>query len=251
MTELVVTRIVNACVLLEFGRDAVLTDPYFVRHWFLRLREPVGLNVEQLPRLAAIIGGHGVLDHWQPGSLAAYPFKAQTPVFVATPSMAKKAKAAGFDQVEVLPWHATRRISERLSLEVVPAQTAARMLVNSYVLSSTDGLRAFVGTEARDLDPLGSYRTQKGKVDLALLPIDGSALAGHKLVMGAADAIEAGRILGAQTLIPIHYALKPLPPLFRTHGSIEELTHLAREVKDLDIVPLPPGQRYLWGGRRV
>src|SRR5690349_5986369 len=29
-----ITRVVNTCVLLEFPGDAVLTDPYFVRHWF-------------------------------------------------------------------------------------------------------------------------------------------------------------------------------------------------------------------------
>jgi len=247
VTGLAITRIVNACVLIEFGNEAVLTDPYFEHHWFMRLREPIGLKAAHLPRLAAIVGGHGVFDHWQPRSLGAYPFKQETPVFVATASMMRKAKAAGFRDVEVLAWGATRRISARLHLEVAPAQTAARMKVNNYVLS-VDGLRVFIGTEARDIEPLRQYREEHPAVDVALLPIDGSALMGHGLVMGASEAVEASRVLGARILIPIHYALRPIPLLLQTPGSVAELTRLASGVPDLDLIPLETGRRWTWPG---
>jgi L-ascorbate metabolism protein UlaG (beta-lactamase superfamily) len=45
LTALSITRVVNACVLLELGEAAVLTDPYFQAHWFMRMHEPVGLEV--------------------------------------------------------------------------------------------------------------------------------------------------------------------------------------------------------------
>ncbi len=235
-----VTRVVNACVLLEFGPHAVLTDPYFQHHWFMRLREPIGLKPEQLPRLAAIIGGHGVFDHWQPRSLRAYRHKDDTPVFVATRSMARRALAAGFRQVEVLPWGATRNPSAHLTVEAAPAQTAAGMTVNSYVIAA-NGLRVFVGTEARDLAPLRSYRRQHPPVDVSLLPIDGSVLAGHKLVMNAADALEGSRILGARFFIPFHYALKGVPLLLQTRSSLEDLLRLAATVTAPQVVVLEPG----------
>ena len=59
-TPFSVTRVVNACVLMQFGDDYVLTDPYFkeLLSWMPRMRESFGLGVEDLPRLAAIIGGH-------------------------------------------------------------------------------------------------------------------------------------------------------------------------------------------------
>ena len=82
---LAITRVINACVLLELGGDAVLTDPYFTNHWFMRFREPIGLTAHQLPRLSAILGGHSVFNHWQPSSLAPYEFKQTTPVFVVPP----------------------------------------------------------------------------------------------------------------------------------------------------------------------
>ena len=240
-----ITRVVNACVLLEFGEDAVLTDPYFEARWFMRLREPIGLTPADLPRLTAIIGGHGVLDHWQLTSLAGYPYKAQTPVIAATLAMRKKAEGAGFPRAEVLTWGARRLLSSRLELEVAPAQTAARIRVNNYVLS-TERVRVFVGTEACDLEPVRRYRAEGPPVDVALLPIDASTVLGCKLVMSPADALEACRVLGARVLIPIHYALKSVPFLLQTSGSCEELVRLARDVPEVEVITLVPGRRWMY-----
>lgn len=241
--ELSITRIVNACVLLEIGGHAVLTDPYFEDHWFIRLRERIGLTAPELPRLSAIFGGYGVFDHWQPASLAGYRWKGETPVYVATRSMMRKARAAGFTEVEVLDWGESRAPSPRLRIEVAPARPAAGMKVNCYVLTCGD-LRVFVGTEARDLEPLRRYRATRGAVDVALLPIDGARVLGHKLVMNAADAIAAARILGAKTLVPIHYALRPMPLLFQTPSSVEDLERLAEEAPDVRVVRLGTGVRW-------
>ncbi len=236
-----ITRVVNACVLLRLGDDAVLTDPFFAARWFMRMREPIGLRATALPRLAAIVGGHGVFDHWQPSSLAEYRHKAETPVFVATNAMRRKAAAAGFDNIEVVPWGVTRRLSTSLTLEVVPAQRAAGMRVNNYVLARDD-VRVFVGTEARELEPLRRHRAERPAVDVALLPIDGSSLVGRRLVMTPADALEACRILGARVLVPIHYALRPVPLLLQTPGSCDELVRLARDAGDVEVVALAPGE---------
>ena len=242
--RLSITRIVNACTLIMIGDGAVLTDPYFSEHWFIPLRERIGMKAAELPMLSAIIGGHGVYDHWQPASLTGYPFEESTPVFVATRSMKDNAKSAGFGNVEVLDWYETRRISERLITEVVPAQRSFRLKSNSYVLSSGE-FRVFVGTEARDIEPLRRYRAERGAVNVALLPIDGSALAGHKLVMNASNAIEGARVLGAKVFIPIHYALKSIPILLRTPTSINHLLKLRQHVRDLEIVVLETGDQ--WG----
>jgi L-ascorbate metabolism protein UlaG (beta-lactamase superfamily) len=158
-SSLAVTRVINACVLLELGDDAVLTDPYFTSHWFMRFREPIGLGVSQLPRLSAILGGHSVFDHWRPSSLGGYPYKQTTPVFVATKSMAASARSAGFEKVEILEWGERRRISGALELEVAPAQTVAGLKVNNYVLSTRD-MRVFFGSEARDLDRARALRSR-------------------------------------------------------------------------------------------
>lgn len=243
--EVSITRVVNACVLLRIGDDAVLTDPYFAERWFIRLRESIGLSVAALPRLTVILGGHGAPDHWQPASLAGYTHKKDTPVIVATHAMRRGALAAGLARAEVLEWGATRRLSPRIEVEVVPAQTTAGRRVNNYVLHHHD-LRIFIGTEARDLKPLQKYRTERPPVEIALLPIDASAALGRKLVMAPDDALEAARILGARILIPIHYALKPVPLLLRTPGSCALLIRLAHEINDIKVIPLQTGCQWTY-----
>ena len=59
---------------------AVQTDLYFDDHWFFPMNEPIGLRANDLPQLSAILGGHGVFDHWRMESLRDYPHKEQTPV---------------------------------------------------------------------------------------------------------------------------------------------------------------------------
>jgi len=203
-----VTRVINACVLLEIGEDVVLTDPYFRSPGYHGVEEPVGLPVEALPKLSAIIGCLGVFDHWQIRSLDCYAYKQETPVFCASKLMARRAKATGFTQVEVVQWNETRQISERLSLEVLPAQYAAGMRVNNYVLD-TPNLRIFFGSEACDLKPLRGYRERANgrPIDVVFAPVNGLKLFGLlKLVMGGEEAVEATRILGAKTLVAIHDA---------------------------------------------
>lgn len=243
MSPLTITRVINACVLLEFGEDAVLTDPYFTEHWFMRFREPIGLKVSQLPRLSAILGGHSVFDHWRPSSLRDYPFKEETPVFVATKSMMVKARAAGFTKVEVLDWGEARRLTSRLDLEVAPAQTVTGLKVNNYVLSSGD-LRVFFGSEARDLEPLRRYRAARPGVHIVLAPIDGAQILGHKLVMNGKDALDAARILGARVLVPIHYALKPVPILLQTPWSEDDLRRFTQGAPGLEVIFLRTGEKW-------
>jgi L-ascorbate metabolism protein UlaG (beta-lactamase superfamily) len=235
-----ITRIANACALIETSGGAVLTDPYFDDHWFMRLHEAIGLKAAELPELRAIIGGHGVFDHWQPASLRDYPYKQHTPVFVATRAMELKARKAGFSNVEVVAWFETRQLSDDLRIEVVPAHRFAGQNVNSYVITS-HGFSVFVGTEARDLDPLKRYRATRQAVDMAMLPIDGSTLLGHRLVMSAEEALTGARVLGARTLIPFHYALKAIPFLLRTPGSLQDLLHRSAGGFDGEVLALETG----------
>lgn len=131
-----ITRIINASVMIEIGDSAVLTDPYFVNSWYMGIDEPVGMAMEELPVLPAIIGGHSVPDHWQMRALDAYPHKARTPVFVATRSMVRKARAVGFEPVEQLQWEEQRLLDSGLSLQ------AARILGADTLVTIHDAHRS-------------------------------------------------------------------------------------------------------------
>jgi L-ascorbate metabolism protein UlaG (beta-lactamase superfamily) len=226
---------------LEFGADAVLTDPYFDNHRLVRFNEAIGLTVGDLPRLAAIIGGHGVFDHWQPRSLRSYPHRDTTPVFVATRRMARLARRAGFANVEVLTWGERRMVSDSLSITSVPGERITGMLTNNYVLSTPD-VSVFFGSEARSLDPIRDV-ANKHRLDVAVLPIDGAQLFRRTLVMDAATALAAARTLGARLLIPIHYAQRPVFGVLRCPSGVHDLNGRARHMSDIEVNIAATGAR--------
>jgi L-ascorbate metabolism protein UlaG (beta-lactamase superfamily) len=240
--ELAVTRVVNATVLLELPGGALLTDPYFDDHWFMRFREPIGMRVDELPPLAAILGGHGVFDHWQPRSLRRYPHARTTPVFVAIPRMARAARRAGFEHVEVLAWGETRVIDRDITVTCVPGERVTGMTTNSYVVTSGP-ITVFVGTEARRLDPIRAV-ARAHPIGVAVLPINGARLLGRPLVMDARTALDATEVLGAHTLVPIHYSQRPVPGLLRCPSGLADLEREAMG-RSVAVRVCPPGMRTL------
>ena len=69
------------------------------------------------------------------------------------------------------------------------------------------------------------------KPDLALLPI------GDFYTMDPLEAAYAIRLLGVKTVVPMHYATFPV-----LTGTPERLSQLTRDIKDLQIVDLKPGE---------
>ena len=244
MNTIAVTRVINATVLIELPGGSVLTDPYFDSHWFMRFDEPFGLTAQELPPLAAIIGGHGVFDHWQPRSLNGYRHHATTAVYVANRRMARVARRAGFGQVEVLQWGEQRYANAELTVRAVPGERVMGMRTNSYVMSS-GGLNVFVGTEARSLRPARAVAAFQ-PIDVAILPVNGIRLLGLPLVMDGPTALEAARQLGADTLVPIHHSQRPIWPILWPATGLADLTSRDQH-PDVAVEILAPGERAVLG----
>jgi L-ascorbate metabolism protein UlaG (beta-lactamase superfamily) len=208
-----VTRVMNACVLLEIDGDFVLTDPCFRQPVGIRFAEPFGLGVDELPRLTAILVGHRVPDHWQPRALRHYRHRQSTRVFVPAARMARAARRAGFANAEVLHW-GDRRTVGPLTVVCAPGERVAGMRTNVYVVSS-HATSVLVATEARRVVP-------DAQVDVAVLPIDGARLFGRALVMDTGTAVATARRLGA-ALVPIHFSQRPRPPVLRCPTGPDQL----------------------------
>lgn len=234
-----ITRVINPCALIEVGGRAVLTDPYFDDHRFVPMNEPIGLRAEQVPELAAILGGHRVFDHWQPGSLRGYPHRATTPVLVASTSMVRRARRAGFERAERIDWHQTRELAHGLTVECLPGERSGGMTTNAYLLT-TPNTSIYVATEARQLEPITAFAATR-RADIAILPIDGLRFAGRRLVMNAGEALAAARALGARTLVPIHYSQRPVPGLLACTSGIDDLLELARAERGIQVLHAPAG----------
>ena len=241
MDAVAITRVINPCALIEIGHDAVLTDPYFVGRG-LPMHEQIGLRPDQLPPLTAILGGHGVFDHWQPRSLRSVARREQPAVLVGNDKMAHGARRAGFTWVEVVDPGTTTTVSDRLTITALPGSRVLGFDTTAFLLT-TPGTSVYVSTEAADVESVEAAADRR--VDIAVLPIDGLTLrpARRRLVMDAATALEATRRLGAHTLMPIHYSQRAIPGLLRPTSGIDELVRLAGEGPTVRIVHGRTGER--------
>jgi L-ascorbate metabolism protein UlaG (beta-lactamase superfamily) len=242
--DLCVTRVANACVLLELDGHSVLTDPWFTQRWYLRRGEPLGLPLAGLPPLTAMVATSFAANHWDLRALRQYPHKDSTAMYVSTARMARQARALGYRRVEVLPWHETRRPAATLSVEAVPAGHTLQWRNNAYVIR-TGHRSVFFGGEISDVALLRQYRDRRPAVDVALLPTNGlRPLVGPPLVMGPREAVAGAIALGARVLVPVHdaHARDLLSLFFRRHGSAADAAAMAPA--GLEVVCLPPGRRW-------
>ena len=235
-----VTRITNACVILEVADAVVLTDPWFVKSW--AFNEHATVAVEDLPRLTAVIGSHWVRDHWGMAELAQYAHRADTAVYVAGENMVERATKAGFANVEVLEWGQKRQLTDLVSIEAIEDHQSRGLTTTNYALTSPDA-RIFYGGETLRLEALERYRESGDAFDAAVGPINGARLLGRQLVVTAQEMMEAARILGAPVLLPIHYQHRSIWPMLRVQSSMRDLR--AAQDPDIRIVELDPGERYL------
>lgn len=243
--DLAITRVANACVLLELNGHTILTDPYFTERWYLRRGEPLGLRLAELPPLTAIVATSFAPNHWDLRALREYERKSVTPVYVSTTGMARRARALGFELVEVLRWDEVRAPAPGLTVEAAPAGRTAVWPNNAYVFESGD-LRVFFGGEIAEVAWLERYRSRRDPVSVALLPVNElRPVVGPPLVMGHREAVAGAGVLGARVLVPIHdaHGNDVLSLLVRRHGSAEEAKAFAA---GLDVVCLAPGER--WNG---
>lgn len=239
--RLAVTRVNNSCVLLEFNGHTILTDPWFTEYWHLHRGEPLGLTVESLPPLSAIVASHPVPNHWDLRGLRRYPHKDAPRVFVATARMARQARALGYRSVEHLRWGQSRDIAADLTVESIPSGWVGPRRINAYLLSS-GGLRVFFGGEISKVALLEPYRA-----DVALLPVNGLRVPlGPRLVMDPARAVDGAKTLGAKVLVAIHdaHVNDPLYFMIRRRGSGKDAEALGLvDPAGPEVVNVPPGQR--------
>ena len=238
-----VTRINNACILLNIGGHYILTDPYFIDVPFIGVTEMAALHPRELPPLTAILGCHDVIDHWQMEGLADYPHdKNDVRLFVAMENQAKVAREAGFDHVEVLAWGQKRTLGDNLTIESVKAQKMLKWTVNNYVIRCGDTAIMF-GSEARDLPPLADYRAKNGPVDMAIFPVNGVYLMScYQLVMRAEEAVKGARLLGARQLMAIHDSHKHRPFFLPIKSSGLDAEKAVQGDDSLEVIRIPTGQ---------
>ena len=197
-----VTRIAHASVLLDFGNAKVLTDPWFSEKMHYHHGEPLGMSMEQLTKLTAIVASHAHYDHFDIETLKHYPDKA-VPFFVG-PDMVDAARAAGFTNVrELRPWEAVS-----VGPLTITAAPAAHKVPEITFVIQANGATVYFGGDSKLIPELRELPKRFPSIQLALLSVNGLSVLGEQVVMNAEQAAELAGLLGAEVAVPMHYRFK-------------------------------------------
>jgi L-ascorbate metabolism protein UlaG (beta-lactamase superfamily) len=241
---LTVTRITHSSVLLSFGDLRILTDPWFSERPGYFRGERLGMTIDTLPPLAAVLASHDHYDHFDLDAFQAYPDK-RVP-FVLRRGMGEKSRKAGFPNVtELEPWQSTN--IGPVKITACPAKHSVPQ--NTYILEAY-GFTVYFGGDTLLIPELDEIAERFPPIDLALLPVNGlriRPLFNKKVVMSATDAAALCAVLRPRTAVPIHYAYTAGPLrdrfLLKYDGSPAEFTAAtARLAPGTTVRTLAPGE---------
>lgn len=218
------TFVGTATVIISVDGFAILTDPNFLHQGdraYLglgvstkRLTEPA-LSIGQLPALDFVVLSHHHGDHFD--RIAARDLDHGLPI-VTEPHAARKLRSQGFrSPIALSTWQsqAFTRAGSEVRVTSLPGKHAPRPL--GYVLPpvmgsmldfSRDGqrlLRMYITGDTLMHDGIDAIAAQFPDVDLCLIHLGGTRIAGILLTMDARQGIEALRVIAPREAIPVHY----------------------------------------------
>jgi L-ascorbate metabolism protein UlaG (beta-lactamase superfamily) len=250
----------TATTLIRCARFTILTDPNFLHRgeharlgWGLRserLTEPA-IGIGQLPQLDFVLLSHHHGDHFD--DVAARELDRSLPI-LTTPHGAEKLARQGFHAVTALDtWQSTMMEHAGSVLRVtampgVHGPGLARHLVPPVmgsVLEFQDGdARAFTMYVTGDTlmhGGIADVARRFPEIDLALVHLGGTRVAGLLLTMDAAQGVELLRTIRPKVAIPIHVDDYTV---FRSPLS-DFLEAAARaDLRGTDVRPLARGELY-------
>lgn len=195
--------------LLTLDGMRLLTDPWFYDPAFGALSHDVTPAVppSELGDLDAVLVTHDHADHADLRAIDEMDKRAA--MLVATPALAARVRALGFTDVAVLaPWE-TREIG-KVRVTAVPALHDVYEI--GFVVEGRDRIVYFAGDT--QLHPDLPAIAERFRPDFAILPVDGTRLAGSSMrAMTPEDAVEATRMLGTPAVMPSHAEARFTDPL--------------------------------------
>lgn len=255
----------TATVILRYAGFTILTDPNFLHkgdHVHLgygmtseRLTEPA-LSFEQLPPIDFVLLSHMHGDHFD--HYVSDHLDKNLPI-VTTKHAAASLTALGFRRAMALDtWEPleVRKGDSTLRVTAMPGKHAPGLLrlmippTMGSMLEFTRGarvpLRLYITGDTLVHEHLKEIPKRYPDIDLGLLHLGGTRIAGVLLTMDAKQGVECIRIVNPRTAIPIHYDDYPVfkSPLsdfkeaVRAAGLENRVHYLGRgETFDIEIPP--------------
>lgn len=215
MTErapLEITFLRTSCLLLEFGGRRILTDPWFeARMRGLPVFRKPGVALDALPRVDFIVASHLHRDHFDRRAVARIAHPAME--VAGTAGTAARCGSLGVAAIHDLrPWD-TCTLGP-FELTATPAEHTGPPPPEVNFMIDVGGWRVFFGGDARWSDAYRQIADRFGDIDVAILPIGGTLIFGHRTTMAPPDAVRACNYLRPRWAVPIHEGGEwlPVPP---------------------------------------
>lgn len=244
--SLTVTRIGHACQLIEIGGLRVLTDPWFTETATYHPGEPVAADVASLGRLDALVITHEHYDHCDLDSLVAGGFDLATPL-IGPGTVTAIAASKGFTELHTIEAWDMAAVGG-LTVTAAPGQHAVHEIT---LVIQAGGRTVFFGGDSLRVPELDEIPGRFGKVDLAILPVNGLCVRPahmEQIVMDAEQAAALTAVLNPTLALPHHYAFTSgrLGDQIITKGDqdprhyTEALASIAPQVKARIVLPGTP-----------
>jgi L-ascorbate metabolism protein UlaG (beta-lactamase superfamily) len=214
----------TATTLIQAAGFTILTDPNFLHRGdraYLRmglttkrLTEPA-LSIGELPPLDFVVLSHHHGDHFD--RVAARDLDHDLPI-ITEPHAARKLRRQGFRSPAALSTWQSRVITRddaEVRVTSLPGQHAPRPL--GYVIPPVMGtlldfsrggqrlLRLYITGDTLMHDGIRDIAERFGDIDLCLIHLGGTRIAGILLTMDARQGIQALRTVAPRRAIPVHY----------------------------------------------
>jgi L-ascorbate metabolism protein UlaG (beta-lactamase superfamily) len=257
----------NATVLLRYGGFTILTDPTFVhRHEEVplgyglstkRLTDPA-VEIDALPPVDLVLLSHFHGDHFD--RVAQERLAKDVPV-VTTAQATEQLAELGFTNTYGLStWERliVTKGERRLRLTSCPGRHGPGItdmvlpdvmgtIIESETVESGVLPRVYISGDTLVFDDLHEIGRRFPLIDLGLLHLGGTRVMGILVTMDAEQGVDAIRIVGPRTVVPIHYDDYDV-----FTSSLEDFLDATTDAGLRDRVhPLARGETYYFGARRT
>jgi len=216
-----VTFVNHATLLIQTDGLNILTDPTWSERSVpvvgVKRRRPPGLRFDDLPPIDAVLVSHDHHDHMDLPTLLRLQSRWHPAIFVGLKN-ARFLAANGIRGAHDLDWWQTASIAPGVTVTAVPARHSSgrsplernRTLWCGFVVAGPSGAIYFAGDTGWGAH-FPAIAEAFPRLRLALLPIGGFQPVWYMRDqhLGPEDAVAAELLLGAATVVPMHFGTFP------------------------------------------
>lgn len=230
--QAVITWVGHSTFLIQIGGKNILVDPNWAKWLSIvkRVRKP-GLKISDLPPIDLVLVTHAHYDHLHKGTLKKI---ADGQTVIVPKGVGSLVEGKGFGEVRELDYWEESEF-EGLRIVLTPAQHWGARWVHDthrgfggYLICGPGEQNIFHCGDSAYFDGFGEIGSFCD-IDVALMPIGAyTAMSGREVHMNPEEAVRAFEELGADRMVPMHYATFPLgaeplaEPLSRLKANTKE-----------------------------